>query len=441
MDKTDKDILRLAAPAIINNITVPLLGLCDTAIAGHLRGAVTLGAVTVGTMMLNVIFWLFGFLRMGTSGLTAQYYGRRDGAACRDILKKVISLACAIGIIILALQTVLRGLLLELISPGEDVKALAANYYDICIWSVPAQLAVMGVSGWFVGMQNTVIPMAISIGINILNIALSFTLSLGLGTGFSGIAAGTAAATWVGAVVSLILAIRFARHHGALSDTGGMSHRISWRRLLGVNGDLMFRSGCVMCVSLSMTAIGARLGDMTLAVNAVMMQFFILFSYFMDGFAFSGEALTGKYAGNGDRKMVKLTAHHLLRWGMAMAVVFFISYLAGYIPITRILTDDASVIARISQYRVLVWILPVVTVFAFIYDGIYIGLTLTRRMAVYTALSALCFFAVISIAGNRTDNTLLWISFEIYLLMRGAFLALDFRIREGRIMKNTKADN
>lgn len=433
MDKTDKDILRLAAPAIINNITVPLLGLCDTSIAGHLRGAETLGAVSVGAMMLNVVFWLFGFLRMGTSGLTAQYYGRKDGGGCRDILKKVIILAMVIGMVILTVRQSLRTILLSLIGPGADVKGLAATYYDICIWSVPAQLVIMGVSGWFIGMQNTMIPMAVSIGINILNIALSFILSFGLGYGFAGIAIGTTVASWIGASVELIWAASY-RAGGWLRDPSGVKTKVSWRRLLGVNGDLMFRSGCVMCVSLSITAIGARLGDMVLAANAVMMQFFILFSYFMDGFAFSGEALVGKYAGMGNRKMVKHIALHLLRWGIAMAAVFFIAYIAGYLPITEILTNDVDVIRMIMQYRILVWILPVVTVFAFIYDGIYIGLTHTRKMAVYTAIAATCFFAIILVAGQKIDNSLLWIAFETYLLMRGVLLAIDFRFREGKIL-------
>ena len=446
-ENLNKEIIRLAAPAILNNITVPLLGLCDTAIAGHLGSPSYLGAVSIGAMMLNVFFWLAGFLRMGTTGLTARGYGRASAIECREVLRKSLILAGGISILILLLQVPLQKLLIQLIAPDSDIADLASLYFRIGVWGVPAQLAVMAVSGWFIGIQTTVVPMTIAIGTNIINILASIGFAFGLGWGFRGIICGTLCANWIGAIAALTWAwiryrntgledrekpFRLSERENVLKgnpkeeEIGKRGESVRWRELFSVNGALFIRSACIMAVSLTVTSVGARLGDLTLAANAIIMQFFLFFSYFMDGFAFSGEALAGKYFGAGRYEMIKATMKSLCVWGVVMAVIFFSIYYFGSRPITALLTDSAQVIAEAEKYRLWILLLPPVTVAAFIFDGLFVGLTRTRAMMAVTIAGAAVFFILLFLCRIPLGNNLLWLSFECYLFIRGAALAVLF---------------
>lgn len=431
----DRRILRLAFPAIVSNITVPLLGLCDTTIAGHIGTPAYIGAVAVGAMMLNVIFWLCGFLRMGTTGLAAIANGKGNGAMSADILRKSLTIAAAVSILVLALQVPLRNLLLELISPERESRAFALTYFNICIWGAPAQLAIMAISGWYIGMQNTVVPMAVAISANILNIALSLTAVFALHLGFAGIALGTLCANWAGALAIGILAalrLKRMRHLSASHDLNGLKStpssataeigKVRWSRFFSVNSDLFLRSACIMAVTMAVTAVGARLGELTLAANAVMMQFFIFFSYFMDGFAFAGEAMTGHAVGASDRRALRACVRHLMYWGAAMAALFTVVYLIFTLPIASLITPSRSVTDIVAGMKPWVVALPPLTVSAFIFDGIYIGMTRTRPLLVSTLISALIFFAV-TYLGGAPSNPRLWTAFETYLFSRGALLA------------------
>lgn len=434
----DKEILKLAAPAIVNNVTVPLLGLCDTAVAGHLGSSAALGAIAVGSMMLNVFFWLAGFLRMGTTGLTARAFGARNIRGCAQAIRKSLLIAAAISAVVLALQIPIRDLLLRLIAPDSAVETLAGCYYDICIWSVPPQLAIMAVSGWFIGMQTTVVPMTIAIGINIVNIILSLSLTFGIGLGFSGIASGTLAANWIGAIAAIIwMRRRFSRMRKEMSPEAsdpGTTAGVKWRELFAVNGCLFVRSACIMAVTLAVTATGARLGEITLGANAIIMQFFLFFSYFMDGFAFSGEAMVGKYSGAEEPRTVKRTVIHLLKWGAGMALIFTAVYALGSGKAISLLTDNTRIAAAAADYRLWIMLLPSLTVAAFIFDGIFIGLTRTRAMMTVTIAGALIFFAVLFASGKQPDNNRLWLGFELYLLTRGALLGVWYSIFERKTL-------
>ena len=458
----NREILRLAVPAIFNNITVPLLGLCDTAIAGHLGAASYLAAMAVGTMMLNVIFWLSGFLRMGTTGLISQSFGAGNMEAIRETLRKAFIIAAAISVLVLALQRPLELLLFRIIAPDNGVADLASLYFRIVIWGAPAQLVIMVVSGWFIGMQNTFIPMVIAVGVNIVNILLSVLLVFVFDCGFAGIAFGTLAANWAGCAGALTLMARYSRHTrtradawkelhlGTQADAGkgesesslnnqnsslqnqGLTLNINqWRRFFSVNTDLFFRSACIMIVTLAMVSFGSRLGETILAANTVMMQFFMFFSYFMDGFAFAGEALTGKAQGAGDRPLLRSTVKALLLWGAGMAAAFFVIYAAGMTPIAGLLTDNQSVRDIVGSMYWLVVVLPPVTVAAFIFDGVFIGLTRTRILFFTTLFAALVYFGIVALTGGFApdggfDNTWLWVAFETYLLMRGGLLGVAY---------------
>lgn len=436
--KLNKEILRLSIPAIISNITVPILGLSDTTISGHLGSELYIGAIAVGTMMFNVVFWLFGFLRMGTTGLTAQAYGARDNDECRKLLVRACALGLIIGVVILLLHIPIRWLLLLLISPEGQVADYASDYFNICIWGAPALLFNMAVMGWFLGVQNTVVPMIISVSVNIVNIILSLCFVFLFDMGFEGVAYGTMISNCVGVGIAILYVLKFYEWRFPRICRTDILQLSDMGRFFKVNTDIMFRSACIMSVSLTVTSIGAQLGALTLAANAIIMQFFILFSYFMDGFAFAAEALSGKFVGARDLHNLKRVINRLLLWALGVASVFTIIYIGGYKFIVSFITNEENVIATVDKYSLWLKLIPLVTVAAFIYDGIYIGLTATRQMLIATFLSAMAFLSICFIhpfGGNLIDlpqNHTLWIAFLTYLLLRGVMLGLYSK----RLLKN-----
>jgi MATE family multidrug resistance protein len=432
----NKEILRLSIPSIISNITVPLLGLCDTTISGHLGNLKYLGAIAVGSMMCNALFWLFGFLRMGSSGLTAQAFGSGDKLAMRRLFSQASALGLGCGLAILLLQYPLAQLLLAVMQPDTDVAPLASRYFHIAVCGAPALLATMAMQGWMLGMQNTMRPMIVSIAVNIINILLSILFVFPLKMGFEGIALGTLCANWAGMLLALTLCRRFFPKEKLwvgwkeLFTGGGM------KRMFRINSDIFFRSACIMIVTMAVTAIGSRLGALTLATNAVMMQFFHIFSYFMDGLAFTGEALCGRYYGANDMTMLRRCITHLMGWGAVVMIAFLIVYTLFSNTFAALITSDMAVIANIRNYDLWLTLIPPITVAAFIFDGIFIGLSATRQMLVATATAAIAFFAVALV--NITDSHLaisipsndrLWAAFLTYLFLRGAILGISLFCR------------
>jgi MATE family multidrug resistance protein len=431
----NKEILRLSVPAIVSNITVPLLGLCDTAISGHLGSDLYLAAIAVGSVMLNVVFWLFGFLRMGTTGLTATAFGAGDDSGVRKVFTRAMLLAGGAGVALILARELVMYALMKLIGAEPDVAGYVGRYFMIRIWGSPALLGVLAVSGWFVGMQSTAYPMVIAISVNIVNIAASFALVFWFGLGFEGVAWGTLVSNWVGLAIAMGCALRFSKGkrlwcgvREAVSG-GGMG------RFFSVNSNLFFRSACIICVTLGVTAAGARLGAATLAINVVVMQFFQFFSFFMDGFAFSGEALVGRWWGAGDSVMVGKYVRALLWWTVGVALLFTVCYGLGSDGITSLLTDSESVRQGVKGMRAWIWSLPVVSAWAFIYDGFYVGVTDTRKMMMSTIVATIVFYIVafVKLAEGRVvievdSNAAVWTAFLSYLFIRGAFLAIAWHI-------------
>lgn len=430
--KLNREILRLSLPSIISNITIPLLGLSDTTISGHLGSENHIAAIAVGTMMFNVVFWLFGFFRMGTTGMTAQAFGREDRKKCEVVLMRSVFIAVSIGLILIVLQYPLQWLLLKFISPDAAVVELAQTYYYICIWGAPAILVNMSLLGWFLGMQNTVYTMVISLAVNVLNILISVLLVFVADMGFKGIAIGTLAANWIGILFAFGLLYRFC---GKRFPRVLMSEILQIKELKNffrINTDIFFRSACIMSVSLLITAFGAAIGSLTLAANTVIMQFFILFSYFMDGLAFTGEALVGRFAGASDWKMMNKSVGRLCLWAAVMALLFTLIYAFGCDYIISFITTNVSVITEIATYKIWILLLPLVTVTAFIFDGVYIGLTKTRAMLVATLMSTAVFFLISFVHPfsntliSYPDNNTLWTAFLAYLFLRGVILSLKY---------------
>ena len=432
----NREILRLSVPAIVSNITVPLLGLCDTAISGHMGSEVYLAAIGIGSTMLSVIVGLLVFLRMGTTGLTATAFGAGDERMVEKVFSRAFLLGLGLGVLLVALRVPVMDLMLAIIGPDQEVRSYAESYFTVRVWGMPAMFAVMSVSGWFVGMQSTAAPMAIAIIMNVINIVLSYLLVFHASIGFTGVAWGTAVSNWIGLVVALVWAVSFRKGKplfGPLRDIfkgGGMS------KFFSVNSALFLRSACIMCVSMGVTSAGARMGALTLAVNVVMIQFFIFFSYFMDGFAFSAEALTGRFSGAGDRERLHKSVRALLRWTLGVAVLFSLLYTFGSGVVTSLLTDTENVREGVASMRLWLTMLPLLSAWAFIYDGFFVGITKTDKMMLATlAASAVFYIMAFLRMGSEglfigvPDNNMLWSAFLSYLTLRGAILAGIWRYR------------
>lgn len=448
MTTTDKAILQLAVPSIISNITVPLLGLVDLAITGHLGDGgrqAYIAAISVGTMIFNIIYWLMGFLRMGTSGMTGQAYGARDGGGVRLLLRRSITVALVIAGTFLVLQWPLREAALAIIHPSAVVRPLAVTYFNIVIWGAPAMLTLYSLNGWFIGMQDTRVPMVVAILQNVVNIVASLTFVFGLGMKIEGVALGTLVAQWSGVLLAAVLARRKENGvngvygvngvnggngvdggngaYGGSGSYGGHGDKTlySWGRFFTVNRDIFLRTLCLVAVNLAFTSVGAREGDLLLAVNTLLMTFYTLFSYVMDGFAFAGEALAGKSYGAGDRVGLKAVIRALLvHWGLPLALLFTLLYVVCGRLLLHVLTDDAAVIAAAATYAPWTWLIPIAGFAAFVYDGIFIGITATRGMLLSSFVASLSFFLIIAVAlATGFSNHFLWLAFIAYLALRG----------------------
>lgn len=425
----NRRIWGLALPATAGNISVPLLGLCDTAIAGHLGDEAFLAAIAAGGMMMNVMVWLCGFLRMATVGITAAAHGAGNHRGGVTALWRATLLGAAIGVGVWIVQYPLLQLLLWLIAPSGEVAVLAARYFSICCWGMPAVLAVMGISGWLIGMQNTLYPMLISVIVNALNVAFSLLAVFGFKAGFEGVAFGTLAANACAVPVALVFVRRVGRKSGVLSSGRPSLSEIvrgaGLRKFFSMSSELFVRSACIMGVSMTVTAVGARLGDTVLAANALLMQFFIFYSYFMDGLAYAGEALCGNRAGAADRRGLNLVVRRLLMWGGVLTAVFTAAYLLGFGAILRLLTDSSVVIEFAMGMRWFIVLMPLISGWAFIFDGVYVGLSGTRRM-LFTTMAATAVFAAVIILIPDGGNHALWSAFLTYLAIRGLGLALQY---------------
>lgn len=426
---TDRQIIQLALPSIISNITVPLLGLVDLTIVGHIGNETYIGAIAIGTMVFNVIYWLMSFLRMGTGGMTSQAYGRRRLDECRKILMKSGFGAFTIGLLFILLQTPLITLALWIMDPDESMRAICRQYCLVCIYGAPAQLCMYVMTGWYIGMQNTRIPMVVSILQNIINIVASLTLVYAFGMGITGVAAGTVIALWSGLAVSAFLVWKNYRRiwHISVSPAKANVRLTTWREMMAVNRDIFFRTLFIVAVSMSFTAFGSREGAMLLAVNTLLMQFFTIFSYFSDGFAYAGEALCGRYYGAKNHEKFNSTVYGLFRWGALITVVFTLLYAFGGHGFLRLLTDNDNVVDAAMEYYWWAVLIPAVGITAFILDGVFVGITATKSLLLSSGIAAAVFFTIWLSLGTTFGNHALWMAFLSYLATRGIVEVIIYR--------------
>lgn len=412
MKPLNKEILSLAIPSILANITVPLVGMADIAVAGHLGGgngaAALIGGITIGTMLFDLLYWNFAFLRSGTGGLTAQAYGRLMAGSggvdqVHGILLRALKIALLSGVALIALQWVVLWLAFLLVDCTPQVRELASEYFKIRIWAAPATLSLFAFKGWFIGLQDTVRPMIADLIVNGLNILLSFGLGFGLcglpAMGFAGVAAGTLIAQWCGFTYAA-----FAARHalGQLVtqkpadqvQAQAVDQEVQAPSFFRMNRDLVLRSLGMISVYIGFTVISARFGDTMLAVSAILMKLLLVFSYFTDGFAYAGEALTGRFIGAGDKLGVHAAVKGCFIWGWGLAGAFMLMYGLGGVPAFRLLTSDITVVEAGREFIPWLLLMPLIGVPAFIWDGVFTGATATSAMRDSTLLCAMGFFAV-----------------------------------------------
>lgn len=423
----NKSILRLAIPNIISNITVPLLSMVDMSIVGHLSLEVYIGAIATVSIIFNFMYWSFSFLRMGTSGFTAQAYGAEDNKETATILLRSLLIAFVAGLFIIVFQNVIFDLAFKVIKASSDVRLYAGNYFHIYVWAAPAVLGMYAFSGWFVGMQDARTPMYIAIAVNIINISLSLLFVYVLHMNIEGVALASTIAQIMGFLIAFVIWYFKYKVVRLNLDFERLKHITAYIPFFRVNSDIFLRTMLLIAVTTFFTSSSAKMGNTTLAANALLMQMFTLFSYIMDGFAYSAEALTGRYIGAKRNDVLQKLIKYLFFWGTILAVLFTCIYGLFTDQILQLLTNKVDVIEACKEYQIWVLMIPIVGFSAFLWDGIFIGATASKQMRNSMFVAAACFFAIYySLYGNWGNNAL-WFAFIVYLGMRGIMQAFLYR--------------
>ena len=386
----NRRILRIAIPAIVSNITVPLLGLIDLGIVGHLDAPAYIGAIAIGSMIFNLMYWLFGFLRMGTSGMTSQALGRRDLAEDARILVRSFCIAAVISLAILLFQLPIRELTFLLMQPDAHVRPLATTYFNICIWG----------------------------------------------------ALGTIIAQWSGFLVNLLLCMRYygkvvrklKSQSSWLQTVSGVVRESGWvRPFFKVNSDIFVRTLFLVSVNMFFTSAGSWQGEMILAVNSLLLQFLLLFSYFMDGFAYAGEALCGKYLGAHHPVLFTRAVRYLFVWGLGILLLFMLVYGLFAEPFLTLLTNQTTVIAASRPYQQWLMAVLVAGTAAYLWDGIYIGTTSTRQMLGSAVAATVIYFIVYYLFRSSLGNHALWLAYTVFLLSRSLYQTLRYPVVKAKV--------
>ena len=424
----NKSILKLAIPNIISNITIPLLGLVDMILMGHLDSAIYIGAIALGGTIFSVLYSFFSFLRAGTTGFTAQSLGNNDNTETIYSLYRSVCIGIPIIILILSLQIPIAKISSLLLDGSNEVKELAITYFYVRIWAAPANILLYCLNGWFVGMQNTKIPMFIAILINVMNIIFSFILVILFEQNVKGVALGTVIAQYSGLTLAVILLIKNYRSYFVKIDSKILFDIEKMKRFFKVNRDLMIRSFLLIISIAFFTNQSAKLGNNILAINMILLQSFYIFSYFIDGFAYAGEALVGKFVGSKDKDNLQKVIRLLLIWGFSISIPFSILYALFPTEFVKIISDNTEILTEIKPYYIYMIIIPLITFAAFIWDGIYIGATASKAIRNTMIISSIfVFIPSWYILMPRFGNHGLWIAFLFFMIARGTAMSLMYK--------------
>ena len=423
----NKEIFRIAIPNIISNITVPLMGLVSAAIVGRDSGtAAAIGALNLGVYIFNFIYWNCSFIRMGTSGLTAQAYGKGDFHETTAMLVRAVVISLALSALVLIFQKPLGEFSLWLMDGDEVV----AEYFYARIWAVPAGILLFGLYGWFVGMQNGVIPMSISIIVNTLHILFGWWFVFTFDMGIVGIAYASVVSQWIGLMLAAVLIFIYFRKTIRPVVLREVLNFSSMKRFFQVNGDIIVRTFCNVGVYTFFAAASNKMGEggtcdtAILAVNSTLMQLLMLFSYMNDGFAYAAEAMTGRFIGAKDIVSLKKCLRYCVIWTFATAIIAIVLYLVSWEWLfTTFLGDSsadelATVLEEAKKYIGWIVVIPLFAALPFMLDGVYAGATLTRAMRNSMLFATLIFFAVYYALQPLMNNDALWLAFLLYIIFR-----------------------
>ena len=422
---THRRVLATAIPIVISNATVPILGAVDTGVVGQLGEAAPIGAVGIGAVILTGIYWIFGFLRMGTTGLTSQAHGAGRRGEVSAMLTRALMIGLAAGGAIIALQIPLFWLGFRLSPASAEVEELARGYLAIRVWSAPAAIAIYGVTGWLIALERTRAVLLLQVWMNGLNILLDLWFVLGLGWGVEGVAFATFLAEWSGLALGLWLC-RDAFGQRAWRDWARVFDPARLREVMAVNGDIMLRSLMLQAIFMSFLFLGARFGDVTLAANQVLMQFLAISAYTLDGFAFAAEAIVGQALGARDRATLRRGAVLASLWSTVIVFAISVVYIVAGGVLIDLLTTAPDVRDEARRYLPLVALAPILGVAAFMLDGIFIGATRTRDMRNMMALSLMIYGAAVVSLIPLLGNQGLWIALLISFVARAVTLGLRY---------------
>ena len=414
---------------ILSNVSVPLLGMVDTGVTGHLESPVYLGAVAIGATIFGFIYTGMNFLRMGTTGLAAQQFGANDNDGLRVSLGQAVIVALLIGALLLALQSPIGLLAMRLIGGEPDVQQFALEYFHIRIWSAPGTLVNYVLIGWFLGLQNARVPLLIFLTINLTNIVLDLVFVLVLGMKVDGVALASVIAEYTGLLVAMVFVVRSLRKRTGHWPLARLFRVHAYGAFFSVNANLLIRTMALMFTFAFVTAQGARLGGLVLAANAVLMNIQLLTSMALDGFAHAAEALVGKAVGQKDQKALQRSVSLALKWSLLFAAAFCLFYLVAGPLLIRMLTDLTDV--RETAMRYLPWLIlsPLVSVWSFLYDGVYVGATRAKDMRDIMLVSTFLVFIPAWFLLQGLGNHGLWLAFTLFMASRGIGMHLGYRRR------------
>ena len=418
---------RIAAPMVLSNISVPLLGMVDTGVTGHLDSPVYLGAVAIGAMIFSFLYTGMNFLRMGTTGITAQSFGADDNDGLRVSLGQALIVALVIAFVLIALQRPLGNLAMHLLGPDAETRAYAIEYFSIRVWSAPGTLANFALIGWFIGLQNARIPLLIFLTINITNIVLDLVFVLVFGMKVDGVALASVFAEYSGLLVGGAFALSALRKRTGHWPIARLINVSAYKAFFSVNANLFIRTMALIFTLGFVTAQGARLGGLILAANAVLMNFQHLTSFGLDGLAHAAEAMVGKAIGQKRRDALEESVRLTLKWSLIFSLGFTVAYLITGQFIIGILTDLPDV--RAAAIRYLPWMIasPLVSVWSFLYDGVYIGATRAKEMRNIMVFSTLFVFLPAWYFLQPLGNDGLWLAFLMFMASRGIGMHIGYR--------------
>ena len=423
----NKEILRLAIPSILANITIPLVGLVDTIIVGHISDAHAIGGIAIGTMLFDLLYWNFGFLRVGTSGMTAQAFGRGDREQCARLLTQSVGIAMLGAALIWVLQWLFVTAVLWVVPCSEQVSAFAREYFYIRVWAAPATLSLMALKGWFIGMQDTVTPMITDIVVNVVNMVVSYVLAVFTPMGALGVALGTVVAQFTGLSLAIILLLCKYRHvFRGLSIWQLARDMQGMRSLITLNANLFVRSLCFMIVYVGFTSLSSLYGDTDLAVCSILMKLFMLVSYFVDGFAYAGEALVGKAIGQ-QEGAVNALVRLLFLWSLGVGAVFTVIFAISYMPLYGMMTSDGVVLDRLRDFAGWLIAMPIVSTLAFMWDGVFTGATAGKQIRNAMIWAAVGFVVGYVASYHYLGTHALFVGYFLHLAARVIYLTATWK--------------